>query len=245
MSEAMREIDVNCDMGEAYSIYRCGDDAGIMPFITSANVACGFHASDPQVMHETVRLAKLHGVAVGAHPSYPDRDGFGRRYMRMGRDELRDAIIYQVGALKAFLDIEGLPLHHLKPHGALYAAAWSEEDAAVACGEAAAAFGVPMYGTPGTLHETIWPRYAPVRWEIYADLDYDDQGRCIITREHAPVAPEHAVAQVMRAVREGCVRSINGKDVPTKVDTVCVHSDTPGAVAVAEAVHAALRDRRV
>ncbi|MEQ8661305.1 MAG: LamB/YcsF family protein, partial [Gammaproteobacteria bacterium] len=108
-------IDINCDMGEAYSIYRCGDDEGIMPFITSANVACGFHASDPVVMHRTVKLAKAHGVKVGAHPSFPDRDGFGRRVMKMDREELRDTIIYQVAALKGFLDIEGMTLNHVKP----------------------------------------------------------------------------------------------------------------------------------
>ena len=233
-------IDINCDMGEAYSIYTCGDDAAIMPFITSANVACGFHASDPSVMHKTVRLAKQHGVNVGAHPSFPDRDGFGRRYMKMDPDELRDTIIYQVAALKGFLDIEGMALNHVKPHGALYGTAWTDESVAVACAEAAQAFSVPMYGTTGTLHETVWPKYTDVKWEIFADLDYDDEGRCIITRQHVSVAPEQAVEQVMRVVKEGKVRSINGRDVPTKVDTICVHSDTPDSVAVAKAVREAI-----
>ena len=233
-------IDINCDMGEAYSIYKCGDDEAIMPFITSANVACGFHGSDPTVMHKTVRLAKQHGVEVGAHPSFPDRDGFGRRYMKMERDELLDTIIYQVAALKGFLDIEGMPLNHIKPHGALYGAAWTDEDVAVACGEAAQAFGVPMYGTTGTMHESIWPKYTEVKWEIFADLDYDDEGRCIITRHHVSVAPEQAVEQIMRVIKEGKVRSINGKDVPTKVDTICVHSDTPDSVTVAKAVREAV-----
>ncbi|MEQ8231599.1 MAG: 5-oxoprolinase subunit PxpA [Gammaproteobacteria bacterium] len=233
-------IDINCDMGEAYSIYRCGDDEGIMPFITSANVACGFHASDPVVMHRTVKLAKQHGVRVGAHPSFPDRDGFGRRVMKMEREELRDTIIYQVAALKGFLDIEGMPLNHIKPHGALYGAAWTDEDVAIACAEAAQAFGVPMYGTTGTLHETIWPKYTEVKWEIFADLDYDDEGRCIITRHHTSVAPEKAVAQIMRVVTDGTIRSVNGKDVPTRVDTICVHSDTPDSVAVAKAVREAV-----
>jgi 5-oxoprolinase (ATP-hydrolysing) subunit A len=191
-------------------------------------------------MHRTVRLAKQHGVAVGAHPSFPDRDGFGRRYMKMDRDELRDIVIYQVAALKGFLDIEGVPLNHVKPHGALYGAAWTDEDVATACAEAAQAFGVPMYGTTGTLHEEIWPKYTEVKWEIFADLDYDDEGRCIITRQHVSVAPEHAVEQVMRVVKEGKVRSITGKDVPTKVDTICVHSDTPDSVAVAKAVREAI-----
>ncbi len=233
-------IDINCDMGEAYSIYTCGDDEAIMPYITSANVACGFHASDPVVMHRTVRLAKQHGVKVGAHPSYPDRDGFGRRVMKMDREELRDSIIYQVAALKGFLDIEGMPLNHIKPHGALYGAAWTDEDVAIACAEAAQAFGVPMYGTTGTLHESVWPQYTDVKWEIFADLDYDDEGRCIITRQHTPVAPEKAVEQIMRVVSEGRIRSVNGKDVPTRVDTICVHSDTPDSVAVAKAVREAV-----
>ncbi len=233
-------IDINCDMGEAYSIYKCGDDEGIMPYITSANVACGFHASDPGVMHRTVQLAKKHGVKVGAHPSFPDRDGFGRRYMKMDREELRDTVIYQVGALKAFLDIEGMELNHLKPHGALYGAAWTDEDVAAACAQAAQAFSVPMYGTTGTNHETVWPKYAEVKWEIFADLDYDDEGRCIITREHVPVTPEKAVAQIMRVIEKGVIRSINGNDVATKVDTICVHSDTPGAVEVAKAVRQAV-----
>ena len=202
-------IDINCDMGEAYSIYSCGDDEAIMPYITSANVACGFHASDPGVMHATVVLAKKHGVKVGAHPSFPDRDGFGRRYMKMERKELRDAIIYQVGALKGFLDMEGMALNHLKPHGALYGAAWIDEDVATACAEAAQIFGIPMYGTTGTMHETIWPAYTDVVWEIFADLDYDDEGRCIITREHKSVAPEQAVEQIMRVVRDGVIRSVN------------------------------------
>ena len=109
-------VDINCDMGEAFSIYRCGDDEGLMPLVTLANVACGFHASDPSVMAGTVRLAKAHGVRVGAHPSLPDREGFGRREMKMGREELANCILYQVGALKGFLDAEGMPLNHIKPH---------------------------------------------------------------------------------------------------------------------------------
>ena len=133
-----------------------------------------------------------------------------------------------------------MALNHLKPHGALYGAAWSDEDVATACAEVAQVFGIPMYGTTGTLHETVWPRYTTVVWEIFADLDYDDEGRCIITRAHESVAPERAVEQVMRAVEKGMIRSVNGKDVPTRAETICVHSDTPGAVAVAKAVRAAV-----
>ena len=114
---------INCDMGEGFGLYRIGDDAAIMPFITMANVACGFHASDPSVMHKTIRLAKEHGVKVGAHPSLPDLQGFGRREMKMEPKELTDCLIYQIGALKGFLDAEGLPLNHIKPHANLRRAA--------------------------------------------------------------------------------------------------------------------------
>ena len=113
-------ITINCDIGEGYGLYTFGNDERIMPFISIANVACGFHASDPSVMHATVRLALAHGVKVGAHPSLPDRQGFGRREMQMEREELRDLLIYQVGALKGFLEAAGAPLNHIKPHGALF-----------------------------------------------------------------------------------------------------------------------------
>src|SRR5438445_5246593 len=119
---------INCDMGEAFGLYRMGDDEGIMPLITVANVACGFHASDFNHMRSTVRLARQHGVKVGAHPSLPDLQGFGRREMKIGRDELANCLIYQIGALKGFLDAEGMTFNHIKAHGSLYCmAAWSEE----------------------------------------------------------------------------------------------------------------------
>src|ERR1700739_4714873 len=121
-------LGINCDMGESFGLYCIGDDAAIMPHITIANVACGFHASDPSVMARTVRLAKQHGVKVGAHPSLPDLQGFGRREMKMLPDELVDCIIYQVGALKAFLEGEAMPLNHVKPHGGLYAVAARSEE---------------------------------------------------------------------------------------------------------------------
>ncbi len=232
---------INCDMGEAFGLYKCGDDEGIMPFITVANVACGFHASDPVVMRRTVRLAKQHGVKVGAHPSYPDLQGFGRREMKMTRDELSAFLIYQVGALKAFLDAEGMPLNHIKPHGALYGVAGRDENVAHAMCDAAEVFGVPLMGMTGTLHETIYPKrgigFIP---EYYTDLDYSDEGGLIITREHDERDPVEAARRVVRVVSEGKATSINGKDITMKAECICVHSDTPGAVALARAVHGAL-----
>src|SRR5215813_12099546 len=188
-------------MGEGFGLYRCGDDAGIMPFITLANVACGFHASDPTVMHKTVRLAKQHGVKVGAHPSLPDLQGFGRREMRMDPKELTDCLIYQVGALKAFLDAEGMPLNHIKPHGALYGMAARSEEVANAICDAAQVFGVPLMGMARTKHEEVYSRRG-LRFlaEFYADLEYEESGRLIITREHEAVDPKAAAERTLRAV---------------------------------------------
>jgi len=234
---------INCDMGEAFGLYRMGDDEGIMPFITVANVACGFHASDPVVMRNTVRLAKKHGVKVGAHPSYPDLQGFGRREMKMDPEELTACIIYQVGALKGFLETNGIELNHIKPHGSLYGVSSRDEAVANAVADAAEAFGgVPLMGMANTVHEDVYTkRGLPFLAEYYTDLDYTDEGGLIITREHVAHDPAKAAAGAVRAVTEGKATSINGKEIPMRADSVCVHSDTPGAVELAAAVHAALK----
>src|SRR5688572_18905323 len=178
---------INCDMGESFGLYSIGDDEAMMPLISVANVACGFHASDFNHMRATVRLAKAHGVKVGAHPSLPDLQGFGRREMRMGRDELANCLIYQIGALKGFLEAEGLPLNHVKPHGALYGMAAREEEVAHAVCDAADVFQVPIFGMIGTLHETVYPaRGHAFRAEYYADLDYADDGRFFIMLRRPP-----------------------------------------------------------
>lgn len=234
-------VHINCDMGEAYGLYKMGDDEAIMPLIDVANVACGFHASDPTVMHRTVRLAKQHDVAVGAHPSLPDLQGFGRREMKIPRDELADIILYQIGALKGFLDAEGMPFNHIKPHGVLYGMASRDEDVAHAVCDAAAHFNVPLFGMKGTLHEQIYPaRGCAMIAEFYADLDYDRDGKLIITRHHGAVDPSDAASRCRRAVEEGLVRSIDGNDVPVGAESICIHSDTPNAVQVASAVREAL-----
>src|SRR6478735_650026 len=147
---------LNCDMGESYGIWRLGDDRHIMPAISVANVACGFHASDFNHMRATVQLAKSHGVQVGAHPSLPDLQGFGRREMKMPREELANCVLYQVGALKGFIDAEGMPLAHIKPHGALYGMAARNAEVAEAICDAADVYQVPIMGMAGTLHESVY-----------------------------------------------------------------------------------------
>src|SRR6266581_5163277 len=149
---------INCDMGEAFGLYRMGDDQALMPLVSLANVACGFHASDFNHMRKTVQLAKQHKVKVGAHPSLPDLQGFGRREMKIDRDELTNCLLYQIGALKAFLDAEGLPLNHIKPHGALYGMAARNENIAEAVADAADVYKVPLLGMKGTLHQMVYER---------------------------------------------------------------------------------------
>jgi len=233
---------INCDMGEAFGLYRMGDDEALMPLISVANVACGFHASDFNHMRKTVRLAKAHGVKVGAHPSLPDLQGFGRREMKMPREELANCIIYQVGALRGFLEAEGMALNHLKPHGSLYGMAARDQSVAHAICDAADVFNVPVMGMIGTCHETVYgDRGHVLIAEFYADLDYDDDGRLIITREHHAVDPLRTAARCRRAVAEGNAESINGKDIAVRADSICVHSDTPNAVDVARAVREALK----
>src|SRR5947208_5745413 len=232
---------INCDMGEAFGLYKMGDDEGIMPLITAANVACGFHASDFNHMRRTVQLAKRHGVKVGAHPSLPDLQGFGRREMKMGREELANCLIYQVGALCGFLQAEGLALNHIKPHGALYGMAGRDEEIAHAVCDAADVFRVPLYGMIGTLHESVYAaRGHAFVSEYYADLDYDDAGRIVIVRSRGLVDAAQAAERARRAVRDGKVRSIGGIDVTVRADSICVHSDTPNAVKFDVAVRAAV-----
>lgn len=225
---------INCDMGEGFGLYRLGNDAAMMPLIDLANVACGFHASDPSIMHETVRLAKQHAVKVGAHPSLPDMQGFGRRVMDITPAEVADVVIYQVGALKAFLDVEGIPLNHVKPHGALYGMAARDEKIAAAIADAVRPFGVPILGMAFTAHETVYKdKGVELIPEFYADLEYDGNGNLILSRVHDAVDPSKAAARVLRMIRDQAVTTTTGHDIPVKATTVCVHSDTPAAVAIA------------
>ena len=240
---AKAKVAINCDMGESFGLYKMGDDEGMMPHITIANIACGFHASDPSVMAYTVRLAKRHNVRTGAHPSLPDLQGFGRREMKMRPEELTDCIVYQVGALKGFLDREGIRLFHVKPHGSLYGMAAKSQEIAKAVADAVKVFNVPVMGMIGTMHERVYTA-AGLEFisEYYADLEYDDDGALLITREHSAVDPKRAAERALRAVRDGVTELVNGRDLRIRADCICVHSDTPNAVAVAHAVKTAVAE---
>ena len=224
---------INCDMGESFGLYRIGDDEALMPLIHSPTSPAASTAPTTTTCARPCGCAKKHGVKVGAHPSLPDLQGFGRREMKMRREELANCMIYQIGALKGFLDAEGMPLNHIKPHGALYGMAARQEDVAHAVGDAADVFQVPLLGMKGTVHERVYTARGQFIAEFYADLDYNDDGSLIITREHEAGDPEEAAARCVRAIKEGKTKSVGGKDVAVGSDAICVHSDTPNAVEIA------------
>jgi len=236
---------INCDMGEAFGLYKMGDDEAIMPLITVANVACGFHASDPRLMRRTVRLASRHGVAVGAHPSFPDLVGFGRRMIAASPAEIEDDVVYQVGALLGFCRAEGVPLVHVKPHGALYNAAAKDPAVARAIASAVRAVDPSLWLT--CLAGSVLAREgraAGLRCaeEAFADRGYAPDGT-LLPRGHpgALVTEPEAIAErVSRLAREGILLAADGTELATAAATVCVHSDTPGAVAAARAIRARL-----
>ncbi|KZT03046.1 lactam utilization protein lamb [Laetiporus sulphureus 93-53] len=233
---------VNCDMGEGYALYVIGDDESLMKTIHLANVACGFHASDFNIMNKTVVLAKANGVLVGAHPSLPDRQGWGRREMVMEPDELASCFIYQVGALTGFLKVHNVELNHLKPHGAVYGMTSRDLSLARAVVGVAKTFGVPFMGLAGTCHQAAAEELGvPFIAEWFADLEYSPEGKLLITKKHIPVPVDVVRARVAKMLSEGLVTTQSGF-VPlgagvTNV-SICCHSDTPGAVEIAYAVKA-------
>ena len=234
---------LNCDMGESFGIYRAGNDEEIMPLIDIANVACGFHASDPNHMRKTVALAKKHGVKVGAHPSFPDLQGFGRREMKMPRQDIKSMIMYQVGALKSFLDEQGMPLNHIKPHGSLYVMAAKDDNMAHAIADAVETFNVPVFGMANTSHEKVYKDERGLDFiaEFYADLDYDENGKLVIAKgKNAKYDAKIATDRVKRALSEKKVTNTVGKDIDVGCDTICVHSDTPNAVEIIKGIKSAI-----
>ncbi|MDC1315775.1 5-oxoprolinase subunit PxpA [Alphaproteobacteria bacterium] len=237
-------VDLNCDMGEGFGIYSFAEDEEIMPFIDAANVACGFHASDPNIMRKTVELAKKYNVKVGAHPSYPDLVGFGRRPMKMQREEIKNLVLYQTGALKAFLDEFKIPLNHIKPHGSLYGVSAKEEDVAHGIADAAEIYNVGIFGMVNTFHEKVYKeRGVKFIAEFYSDLEYDETGYLVIAKgrnKHYPA--DIAVERCLRAIKENKVKTINGNDMNVGCETICVHSDTPNAIEILKELRKNLSD---
>ncbi len=244
----MRTIDLNCDMGESFGAWKMGADAEVMPYVSSANIACGFHAGDPATIRQTVQLAVEHGVAIGAHPSLPDLQGFGRRTMKISPQEMYDLVLYQAGAVEAFARAAGAKLHHVKCHGALYNMAAVDEGLSEAMARAAKDLGVMLYVLSNSKNYDIAKKAGvPVAGEVFADRGYSDDGT--LAPRNAPGGLiEDAAASVRQAlamIEQGVVTSLGGRRVPVAADTMCLHGDQPGAVAFAKALRAALRERGI
>ena len=239
-------IDLNADVGESFGVWPMGNDAGLLPFVTSVNVACGFHAGDPLTMDRTVTAALERGIRVGAHPSYPDLRGFGRREMRAAADEVETDVLYQAGALRAFVESRGGRLWHVKPHGALYNQAARDLDLAraIARGVRRLGGGVTLVGlsTSAAFREAARIEGVTFAGEAFVDRAYESDGS--LSRRGTPGAvldsPAAAAAQAVALAAQGQVAARDGSAVPVVAETLCLHGDNPNAVEIARAVRAAL-----
>ncbi len=241
----MRSIDLNCDCGESFGAFHIGDDDGVLPYVSSANIACGGHAGDPIVMRRVVQRCRELGVAVGAHPGYPDLYGFGRRVLPLSSAEIENWVLAQIGALAAIARAEGVELRHVKPHGALYNLAARDAAVAAAIARAVAAWSrdLALVGLAGS--ELIAAGISaglPVLAEAFADRAYEADGR-LRDRRHPDALitdPAACLAQAITIARKQAVIAVDGTCVPVQADTLCLHSDTPGAAARAAALRQGL-----
>jgi len=244
-------IDLNCDMGEGFGPWKMGDDAALMPLISSANIACGYHAGDPVVMRDTVQLALAHRVAIGAHPGYPDLQGFGRRNLSMSADEVYAMVLYQIGALQAIIHAEGGVLHHVKPHGALYNAAAKQRELAEAIVKAVCKVqqtDLFLYGLSGSvLLEVAEAHGLRVCREAFCDRSYQNDGS--LTQRNLPGAvidnPEAAAKRALQLAKQQSIETIDQKLIAVPCDTICIHGDGGNAVAVARVVRTLLSQEDV
>ena len=244
----MREIvDLNCDMGEGFGQWTLGEapDEDIMSLISSANIAAGFHAGDPNSMDRVVKLTQTYGVGLGAHPGYNDLQGFGRRFIKAGSEELINDIVYQIGAIREFGRRYGVPLQHIKPHGALYMEAAVNEELSQllidtlqkTCSNAI----VFCMGASKTYEIAKQSGY-PVAREFYADRDYSNSGSIVFKRQVVRPNPEEIAAKCVKACKEGIVTTVEGDEMEIGFESICFHSDTPGALENGKAIRAALTD---
>ncbi|MCL6282790.1 LamB/YcsF family protein [Ruegeria sp. 2012CJ41-6] len=243
----MTSVDLNADMGESFGPWKMGDDASLLDIITSANIACGFHAGDPDVMASTMALAARNGVGIGAHPGFGDLQGFGRRRMVLPQDSLRNLVRYQLGAARGMAQALGTQVRHLKLHGALSNMACTDYDMARACYEAALEVDpdIIIMVLAATEMERV-VRDLGCRWvgEIFADRAYNDDGTLVDRSLPGAVIhdPELAGPRILEMVREGAIITESGKRIETSIDTICLHGDTPTAVELARSVRGCLTD---
>jgi UPF0271 protein len=245
------KIDINCDLGESYGEFTVGNDAKTMPYITSVNVACGFHAGDPVTMARTINLAKKHRVAVGAHPGYPDIMGFGRREMQLTSEEAMNYTVYQVSALHGFAKAVNVKLQHVKPHGALYNTAAKDENLSKAIVEAVRALdeGLIVFAPPNSvLAKTATRKGLKVAHEFFADRAYNSDGSLVSRKQPNAViqGPRKVVERAVRVTKDGTVIAVDGEVASLgEVHTICVHGDTPAAVRLAQALKRGLIEKGI
>ena len=232
-------IDLNADAGESFGRWRLGADEQLLPLVSSVNVACGWHAGDPGKMHRSVELARGASTALGAHPGLPDLSGFGRRSMALSPAEAADACLYQFGALRAFADSMGVPVTHVKPHGAFYGLTMKQPELADAVAEAVRSVDPQLIVVllAGPTAEGAIERGFRVAREAFADLDYDDEGNIIIEPDPQPKDPRACAGRALE-ILDGAVTSVSGKHIAVDADTVCVHGDRPNAVEIATEIRA-------
>jgi len=228
----MLSVDLNCDLGESYGLFKIGNDAEILKQITSANIACGFHAGDHNVMMETVKMAKAQGVKIGAHPGFPDLHGFGRREMHLTQQEIYNLVVYQIGALEAAAKACGTKVSHMKPHGALYNMAARDKLVAGAIVQAVLDVNpqLVLFGLAGSLLvRTGEEKGLKVAHEVFADRNYQPDGTLTPRSQDNAIIhdSEHAIERVIHMVKQGKVRAVDGSDIKMKADTICVHGDEP------------------
>jgi UPF0271 protein len=243
-------IDLNSDLGESFGPWPMGDDEALMASISSANVACGFHAGDPGAMRATIALAKAAGVAVGAHPGFPDLVGFGRREIKATPQEVEDFVVYQVAALAGLAATQGVRLQHVKAHGALYNMACRDRALANAIARAVAAFdpSLILFGLPNSeLLKAGQEAGLAVAAEVFADRAYEPDGSLASRQKPGSVIHDQAavVARAIRMVRERRVTATDGSEIAVAADTICLHGDTPGAAELARAVRSGLESAGV
>lgn len=243
-------IDINSDMGESFGRYQLGNDAGLMPWLTSVNIACGMHAGDPLVMDATLKMAKEPSLAIGAHPAYPDLQGFGRRVLEMTPEEVEAYTLYQIGALAAFAKANGAELAHVKPHGALYNKAASEMATAAAIARAVLRFDsdLILVGLAGSLLIKAGTEAGlRVANEGFPERGYNPDGTLMSRKQAGAVIhdPAEAAANALRLANEGITISLGGETRHTRVDSLCIHGDLPNALNVAQAVFTALTEHQV
>lgn len=246
----MYRIDLNADIGESYGGYTIGMDSEIIGNITSANIACGFHAGDPLVLNQTLKMAKENNVAVGAHPGYPDLMGFGRRNMKCTTDEIKNYVLYQLGAFYAFTKVHKLDIQHVKPHGAMYNTAAVNIKQAMAIAKAVKSFdpNIILLSLAGSkmieAAQEVGIEYAS---EFFVDRAYEDDGTLVARGKHGAMITDDSIAieRIVRMVRTGKVETINGNDIDIKADSICVHGDNLHAVNFVNSINKRLKEENI